>query len=86
METIIGFAVGYIAGAQEGKAGLDRLRTCVRAIAESPQTRRLAADAITLVGSFAGRGSARSAMATANGLAGLVIRRLTESPSQGSSR
>jgi hypothetical protein len=86
METIIGFAVGYIAGAQEGKAGLNRIRTSLRAIAESPQTRRIATDAITLAGSIAGRRSARGAMATANGLAGLVIRRLTESSSRGSSR
>jgi hypothetical protein len=48
METIIGFAAGYLAGSAEGSAGPDRLRSSLRAIANSQEARRLAAEGVAL--------------------------------------
>ncbi len=79
METIIGFAAGYLAGAKDGKAGLERLKTSIEAIVKSPETRRLAADAMSLAGMIARRASARGVGASASGLAELVMRRVSES-------
>ena len=45
METIVGFVIGYLVGVREGPGGLDRVRTSVRSIKESPQLRELAAEA-----------------------------------------
>jgi hypothetical protein len=50
METIIGFAAGYVVGAQDGRPGLNRLRTSMQAIAKSPEARKLAAEAVTIAG------------------------------------
>jgi hypothetical protein len=78
METIIGFVAGYLTGTKDGREGLDRLRTTVRAIAASPETRRIAGDAAALAGSIAGRGSARGAARTAGAVARLIVRQITE--------
>ncbi|HUZ52715.1 MAG TPA: hypothetical protein VMU94_09315 [Streptosporangiaceae bacterium] len=78
METIIGFVAGYLTGTRAGQAGLDRIRTSLREIANSPEARRMAGEAVAIAGSIAGRGSARGATATATGLARLVIRQVTE--------
>ena len=48
METIIGFAAGYLAGSAEGSAGVDRLRSSLRAIANSQEARRLTAEGVAL--------------------------------------
>src|ERR1700745_1920055 len=48
METIIGFLAGDLVGAREGKAGLERLKTSVRAIRSSPEVRKMASDAMVL--------------------------------------
>src|ERR1022692_3901414 len=50
METIIGFAAGYVVGAQDGRPGLNRLRHAMQAIAKSPEARKLAAEAVTIAG------------------------------------
>ena len=78
METMIGFAAGYLTGAQEGREGLDRLRTSLRAIARSPEARRIATDAVAAASSIVGRGSARGAARTACGLAKPVVRQIAE--------
>ena len=78
METIIGFAAGYLTGTKAGRDGLERMRASVRAIARSPEARRLVTDAVTVAGAIAGRGSAKGAAKTATGLARLVIRQITE--------
>jgi hypothetical protein len=79
METIIGFAAGYLVGTREGKAGLDRLKTSVQAIAKSPEARRLAGQAVSLTGMMVRQTSARGVGATASGVAELVLRRVSES-------
>jgi len=78
METIIGFAAGYLAGARDGRAGLERLKTSVEAIAKSPQARKMAAEAVSVAGMIVGRSSARGLGATASGVADIVMRRVTE--------
>ncbi len=78
METIIGFIAGYLTGSREGQAGLERIRKSVRDIANSPEARRMAGEAVAVAGSIVGRSSSRSATATAAGLARLVIRQVSE--------
>ena len=78
METIIGFAAGYLAGAKEGKAGLERLKTSVEAIVKSPETRRLVTEAMSLAGMIVRRASALGVGASASSVAGHVMRRVSE--------
>jgi hypothetical protein len=78
METIIGFAAGYLAGAKDGKAGLERLRTSLEAIVKSPEVRRLGAEGVTLAGTLVRRTSARGIGASASGIAELVMRRVSD--------
>jgi len=78
METIIGFAAGYLVGAKEGRDGLGRLKTSVEAIAKSPEARRMAAEAMSLAGIVMRQASARGLGATATGVAELVMRRVTK--------
>ena len=49
METILGFVAGYLVGTRDGKDGLERMRSSLHSIRTSPEVRKLAADAITLV-------------------------------------
>jgi hypothetical protein len=46
METLVGFIAGYMAGCQDGKDGLRRLRESVDAIRQSPEARRLLGEAM----------------------------------------
>jgi hypothetical protein len=47
METLIGFVAGYIAGCQDGKEGVKRLRTTAESILASDEVRRLTAEAMS---------------------------------------
>jgi hypothetical protein len=78
METIIGFAAGYLVGSKEGKAGYERFKSSVQAIAKSKEARRIAADAASLATMLARQVSARGVGATATGVAELVMRRVNE--------
>jgi hypothetical protein len=78
METIIGFAAGYLVGSKEGKAGYERLKASVQAIAKSQEVRRLAADGASLAGLLMRQASARGLGATASGVAEIVMRRVNE--------
>jgi hypothetical protein len=80
METIIGFAAGYLTGVKDGGQGLERIKSSLRDIAQSKEARRLASEAVTMAGALLGRGSARGAVKTASGLARVVIRQMTEGP------
>lgn len=77
METVIGFAAGYLVGTREGRAGLERLRESVVAITNSPQTRKLAMDAANVAGSIAKRTAARGIAGTAGPTAEMLLRRVT---------
>ena len=48
METLIGFVVGYMVGAREGKGGLERLKVSVNAIISSPEARRMVSEAVAV--------------------------------------
>jgi len=78
METIIGFAAGYLVGSREGKDGLDRLKSSVEAIVKSPEARRLAGEAMSMAGILMRQASARGLGASASGVTELIMRRLTE--------
>jgi hypothetical protein len=78
METIIGFAAGYLVGTKEGKAGYERLKASVQAIAKSQEARKLAADAASLTGMLMRQASARGIGASASGVAEIVMRRVSE--------
>jgi hypothetical protein len=49
VETIIGFVAGYLAGSQDGKDGVARIRSSLTAIRNSGEVRRLSAEAFTFV-------------------------------------
>jgi hypothetical protein len=46
METFIGFVVGYLVGANEGKGGVERLKASISAIISSPEAHNLIGQAI----------------------------------------
>jgi hypothetical protein len=69
METIIGFVAGYLVGAREGKAGLQRLKTSVNTIRSSPEVRKMASDVIVLAEQVVKR-------APVGGIGGTVVRSL----------
>jgi O-glycosyl hydrolase len=75
METVIGFAAGFLVGTQEGKDGLERLRASLRAIAASPQTRQAATSAVTIATAIAKQAAAKGFGGAASGMAGLVLHR-----------
>ncbi|HEX9066440.1 MAG TPA: hypothetical protein VF843_15130, partial [Streptosporangiaceae bacterium] len=78
----IGFAAGYLTGTKAGKDGLERMRSSVRAIAQSAEARRLATEAVTIASAIVGRNSARGAAKSAAGMARLLIRQITEPASE----
>jgi len=80
METVIGFAAGYLAGTKDGRQGLERIKSSLRDIARSKEARRLASEAVTMAGALLGRRSAQGVLTTASGLARVVIRQITEGP------
>jgi hypothetical protein len=69
METIIGFLAGYLVGSREGKAGLERLKTSVKAIRSSSEVRKMASDAMVLAEQVIRR-------APVGGISGTVVRNL----------
>jgi hypothetical protein len=48
METVIGFVVGYLVGASEGKGGLERFKASLTAIISSPEAHRLIGEAMSM--------------------------------------
>jgi len=82
VEVIIGFAVGYLVGTRQGRAGMQKALDSAQAIWASPETRKLlgegltafeavAAPALDRFGSRSGGGSA----ATITDMVGEVIER-----------
>jgi hypothetical protein len=79
METILGFVAGYLTGSREGREGLERLRESWRGIRNSPEARKLAADAMSIAELAVRRTAAGSLSGAASGVSGLIIRRLAGS-------
>lgn len=77
METIIGFAAGYLAGSRDGRDGLDRIKTSVEAIVKSPETRRLVAHAISVAGIVGRQAASRSIAGSVLGSADVIARRVS---------
>ena len=75
METFIGFVAGYLVGAQEGKGGLERLKTSVRAIIASKEAHRLVAEAMAVAEPVVRRAS-RAGLSGIGGVGGTVVRQL----------
>ena len=48
METIIGFAVGFVIGTRQGREGMERLRASIQEIAGSDEVRALIGQAVAL--------------------------------------
>lgn len=81
METLIGFVVGYMVGANEGKGGLERLKVSVNSIIASPEARKMVAEAMALAqpviqrASSAGLGNLGN-LGGVGGIGGTVVREL----------
>ena len=75
METVIGFVVGYLVGAREGKGGLERLKTSVQAILASPEAHRLIGEAMQMAEPVARRASS-AGLSSIGGIGGGVMREL----------
>lgn len=48
METVVGFVVGYLVGASEGKGGVERLKASISSIIASPEAHRLLGEAMSM--------------------------------------
>ena len=78
METIVGFVAGYLVGTREGKDGLERMRSSLRSIRTSPEVRKLAADAISMVEATVRQRSGRAGIGGAVGnVTDMLVRRAT---------
>lgn len=75
METLIGFVVGYLVGAKEGKGGLERLKISVSAIAASPEARKLLGEAMAMAQPIAQRASS-AGLSNLGGIGGTVVKQL----------
>lgn len=75
METLVGFAVGYLVGVTHGSEGSRRLLDAWQAISRSEEVRGLLATGLSVVGGLAGRALARSGGAVAGNLAEAVAER-----------
>ena len=75
METIVGFVVGYLAGSREGRAGLERLRESWRGIRNSPEARKLAAEAMGMAELALRRAAGSGLSTTASGVTDVLMRR-----------
>jgi hypothetical protein len=82
MEAIIGFVVGYLTGSQEGRAGLDRLRTSWHAIRTSPEVRRLAGEAIVIAEVTVKRAASSGIGGTLGGVTDLLASRAASRQAQ----
>jgi hypothetical protein len=75
MEAIIGFVAGYLTGSQEGRAGLDRLRTSWHAIRTSPEVRRLVGEAVVIAEVTVRRAASGGIGGTVSGVTDLLASR-----------
>jgi hypothetical protein len=78
METVIGFVVGYLVGASEGKGGVERLKASVSAIIASPEAHRLIGEAMSMAEPVVRQASKAglSGIGGFGGVGGSVVRQL----------
>jgi hypothetical protein len=75
METLIGFVVGYLVGAKEGKGGVERLKISLSAILTSDEARKLIGEAMTMAEPVARRASS-AGLSNLGGIGGTVVKEL----------
>ncbi|HEY2574688.1 MAG TPA: hypothetical protein VGI74_00110 [Streptosporangiaceae bacterium] len=75
METFIGFVAGYLVGTQEGKGGLERLKTSIRSIIASPEAHRLVAEAMAVAEPVVRKASS-AGLSNIGGVGGNVVRQI----------
>jgi hypothetical protein len=75
METLIGFVVGYLVGAREGKGGVERLKTSVNSIIASPEARRILAEAMAVAEPVARRATG-AGLSSMGDIGGTVVRQI----------
>lgn len=73
METMIGFIAGYLVGANDGPAGLARVRKSLEAIRTSPEVRRLAAEATGIAGAVVRQVSRRGVAGSVSDVTGILV-------------
>jgi len=79
METVIGFVVGYLVGANEGKGGVERLKASITAIISSPEAHRLIGEAMSVAEPMVRQASRVGLSSIGGGLGGVggtVIRQI----------
>lgn len=72
METILGFVAGYLAGCNDGKDGVKRLRESVQAIIESGEVRRLTGEAMVVAEAAVRRAASGKGFGSLSGTVGSV--------------
>ncbi|HEY6279675.1 MAG TPA: hypothetical protein VIX86_25485 [Streptosporangiaceae bacterium] len=75
METLIGFIAGYLAGSQDGKAGLARVRKSLVAIRNSPEVRRMAKESTSLAAALVKQATSRGLTGAVGDVTELLTRR-----------
>ena len=74
METVIGFVIGYLVGASEGKGGLERLKASVSSIVASPEAHKLISQAIQVAEPIVRQAGSAGLSNLSGGIGGNVVR------------
>ena len=73
METLIGFAVGYVVGTQQGRDGLRRMQESVEALRSSPEVRAALLTGASIAGNAVRQVLGTGAGAIASGAAEAMV-------------
>lgn len=76
METVIGFVIGYLVGASEGKGGVERLKASVSAIISSPEAHNLIGQAIQIAEPMVRQAGSAALGGGIGGIGSNVVRQL----------
>jgi len=79
METIVGFVAGYLVGTRQGREGLERLRASLQSIKNSPEVRRLAAEAVAVAETAVRQASSGGIKGLGSGVTDILVRRAVAS-------
>lgn len=79
METIMGFVAGYLVGTRQGREGLERLRASLQSIKNSPEVRKLAAEAVVVAETAVRQASSGGIKGLGSGVTDILVRRAVAS-------
>jgi hypothetical protein len=79
METIVGFVAGYLVGTRQGREGLERLRASLQSIKNSPEVRKLAAEAVAVAETAVRQASSGGIKGLGSGVTDILVRRAVAS-------